>query len=119
MTISWPVGVPTSALIDGYEETPMSSLAEFQPETGMPMLSRRTSEEVEKVRFSTIMTYTQYDTLRTFRKDTLKSGALPFQRTHPRRTGSTVTALFTAIGSPININGVNCEVPMEMMMVID
>lgn len=118
MTITWPVGIPTAGLIEGYEETPMSSVAEFQPEIGMPLLSARASEEAELVRFSSIMTFAQYDTLRTFRKTTLKSGTLPFQRAHPR-SGVTVTALFRSIGSPETVNDTKCRVAMEMMMVVD
>lgn len=119
MTISWPVGIPQSALLDGYEEEIMSNLAEFKPEIGMPLLSARASEEVELVRFTTIMTWTQYDTLKTFRKTTLKSGSLPFQRYHPRKTTTMCTALFSVLGSPSTINNDKCKVPMEMMMVVD
>jgi len=119
MTISWPVGIPQTALIDGYDEQLMSNVSEFKPDVGMPLLSRRTSEESEDVKFQTIMTLTQYETLRDWRRTTLKSGTLPFLRYHPRKSTVEVTALFTSIGMPTIISATQCIVPMQMMIVVN
>lgn len=118
MSITWPVGVPQNALIDSYQESIMPNVAEFTPEVGMPLLSRRTSEEVEQVQFVCIMTFAQYATLKDFRKITLKSGVLPFQRNHPR-TGVSVTAIFTELSGPEVVSGTNCRVQMTMLVTVD
>lgn len=117
--ITWPVGIPETAIIDGYDEQLMPNVSEFKPDVGMPLLGRRTTEEAEDIKFQTVMTFTNYEDLRTWRRDTLKSGALPFQRAHPRKPTQTVTALFTSIGMPIIISATKCIVPMQMMCTTD
>lgn len=116
--IVWPVSVPTKGLIDGYDESDMDIVAEFKPDVGDSLRSRRASEDVEEVSFKTIMTFTQYTTLKTFRRTTLKSGTLPFQRAHPR-TGVSTTAIFLELGSPEVVNATMCTVTMRMRLTVD
>lgn len=117
--IQWPDDIPQSALIDGYDEEINTNTAEFTPEVGDPLMSLRASEESQDVKFNTLMTYTQYDSLKAWRRTTLKSGTLPFQRKHPRNSSVTITALFTSLGSPQDVNGIKCIVPMEMLITLD
>lgn len=119
MSILWPVDVPQKALIDGYNEENQSILAEFKPEIGMPLLSRRASEEVEQITFQTIMTMDQYEELKDWRRNTLKSGALPFQRYHPRNSAVLCTCLFTSLSAPVIISNTKCVATMQMMFTID
>jgi hypothetical protein len=118
MPETWPVGVPQTALVAGYEETDQDNVASYDVEVGRPLRRRRASQDMEEVKFSTDMTFTQYDTLKTWRRDTLKSGVLPFTRNHPRK-GTSCTALFLELSSPETINGTMCRATMRMLLTVE
>ena len=90
----WPVGVPESALISGYSEQVEDNVARFQPEVGPAKLRRRTSFSQTVYQFGLIMTTTEYDSLLTFYRTTLKDGTLSFKRKHPRTQVASKTFLF-------------------------
>lgn len=71
------------AKVNGYSDVPEENVASFQPDTGQPILRRRTSISADVVSFTVDMTFTEYAIFRAFLRTTLKDGTLPFVRTRP------------------------------------
>lgn len=111
---SWPVGVPTGILVNGYQESLPDQTIESQVETGGAKVRRRYTANFEPISGTIRMTSAQLTTFRTWFLDTLDGGSLPFSRAHPR-TGDTVTMRFRKPPPRATpIGGMNFDVAMSM-----
>lgn len=96
---TWPAGLPqawgqdsTLELADNILRTPMA--------TGPAKLRRRSTAEVDQLRFSLLLTNTELTTLRTFYRSTLKK-TLPFDWRDYRLLPSVVVATFRFTKAPL------------------
>lgn len=102
---AWPSSVNTDAQRDSYSETFGDRIDAFQVEIGQPLARRRTAFASAALKFSLLLTSTELATLRTFWRDTLKNGTLPFTMTHPR-TGVALSKFeFNQNDDPPSISG--------------
>lgn len=118
MAEAWPAGVPQRALIEGYNEEDESNEASFKPEVGPALTRRRAVVDTENVNCFIAMTYAQYDTLKTFYRNNLKSGTLLATMLHPRRN-VVVYVRITKLGSPKHVNGTRCHTPLELQVYLN
>ena len=95
MTAVWPVAVNAYALRDSYTEEPERNVLSFKPEVGPPKERRRSSVSTDMVSFTGKYTLVEWTALKTFYRDTLLDGVLPFTFTNPL-TGVSATYKFTA-----------------------
>ena len=87
---TWPGGLPTKPLVDGYEEAAPQDHYRSSID-GLPMVQRqKTRATVRPLNISMDMTNAQVNTFQSFFRTDLGYGAIPFDFTHPR-TGATVS----------------------------
>lgn len=70
-----------------YKETPDRNVSTFQPDRGTSLEYRSTSVSSDQIQFDIEMVYSDWTTLISFYRDTLKDGVLPFTRPHPYDIG--------------------------------
>lgn len=75
----WPAGLPQYILVDGFsEELVDDGRLSYQPDIGPPIERLRTTANPREQDVSVHLTTSQIDILRTFVRDTLLRGTLPF-----------------------------------------
>jgi hypothetical protein len=79
----WPVGLPQSALVGQWDESPAPANVEFSVEVGPPKLRRRISSAGRLINNTLLLTVAQRATFMTFYETTTKNGSLPFDWDHP------------------------------------
>jgi hypothetical protein len=79
----WPVSLPAHPLIDGYENRFAKNTIRTSMESGPDKLRRRGTAGVEPLTLRFHLTLAQLATFREFYYDTLSSGTLAFEFTHP------------------------------------
>ena len=84
---TWPVGLPTKPLMDGYGESAGVLILRSPTDAG-PAKMRRRGARPDRLSVRYLLTADQVETLDTFVRGTLK-GTARFDYVHPR-TGSTV-----------------------------
>jgi len=86
MTIaSWPDGVPAVPVASGWRETEVDGLARFEPSIGSDVTRPRTTAAVVQAEVTLPpMDPAKAPVLKSFFRDTLKHGSLPFVWRHPR-----------------------------------
>ena len=94
---TWPSDLPDVPLVRGYEESPPDLALRTEMDTGPDKTRRRTTAGPREFAVQFRLTPAQLTTLDTFFVDTLKSGTLRFDFTHPR-TGNTFE--FRFVGPP-------------------
>lgn len=95
MTATWPTGVTQNMIAGSYSETPIRNVVSFQPDVGDAIERRRMSIVSDKIKFQSQLTLAERLTLKSFYRDDLKDGVLPFTRTNPK-TSETITCKFDA-----------------------
>jgi hypothetical protein len=90
-----PSTVPWCATDNSYSEEPERNVVSFQPAVGRPKQRRRSSIADDLISFTRLMTRDQWEELKTFYRDELFDGVLPFTAGHPADAG-VATFIFTA-----------------------
>ncbi len=101
---TWPVTLPASPLVDGFQETPPPTVIRTEMDQGPAKTRQRTTAGVRRMQLSFILSKAQTATLDSFFTDTVKGGALGFDFTHPR-TGSTLNCRFAEPPRYAALNG--------------
>jgi len=96
---TWPGTLPTSPLIEGYDEDWGEIAIHSNPDEGPPISRRRFTKGIDTVVWPMLLTKTQVNTLETFFKSDCAGGAITFTLTHPR-TGATITVKFAEAPNP-------------------
>lgn len=81
----WPVGLPASPLIDGFEDKAPDLTIRSSTDTGIDKLRRRYTAGVREQKIPILMTEAQAVTLDEFYEITLGGGTLEFDYTDPLR----------------------------------
>lgn len=93
MTV-WPATLPQALLRSGFGHALAADAIEFEPEIGPPMTRRRSTAAPEPISGAVQVDQAQFEVFRSFWRDTLRSGTLPFTWRHPI-SGEVVTMQFT------------------------
>jgi hypothetical protein len=91
--MSWPVTLPQTFHVEGYQESWPDNTIRQPMEVGPPKVRQRQTAKEYPIHCSHKMTTAQLGYLETFFKTTTSYGAEEFDLPHPR-TGSTVSARF-------------------------
>lgn len=114
MPETWPLSDHNDGLQGTYREKPEDNVAEFPPEVGDVIARRRTSSAADIITFDAYYTRADYQTLKAWRRDTLKDGILKFTRNHPF-TGVSMTGRFMRDGfNFVGDNGKYVRVTLSM-----
>lgn len=76
--ITWPTELPQQPLINGYSETPQSTLLRFSPDAGRPKTRNRATAMPTDVNHPHVLTDSQKQALKDFYNNTTSKGAEPF-----------------------------------------
>ena len=117
------MGTPAFPLVIGamqsnYAEQPESNQAVFQPETGAPILRRRTSLSQDTVTFTAQITSEQFEVVKFFYRNTIKDGTLQFTMPHPRTQAAATWAWVP--GNPPKVNqtyGLTFEIVFTLRLI--
>jgi hypothetical protein len=99
---TWPVTLPASPLINGYNEVDEDSRLVSDVDAGQRKIRNRYTANAKFITENYILTETQYIALMTFYRTTLSNGATPFTKQHP----ITETSMLYRFNAPINLNSV-------------
>jgi len=99
MVSAWPVTLPPSMLIEGYQEQMGDGRRASSTDTGPGKVYRKTSAMPDAMGCSMLLTTAQLAIFRTFYKTTLLEGALPFNIGDPK-TASTLLVRFRIGSTP-------------------
>jgi hypothetical protein len=102
----------------GYAEQPEANQSAFQPETGAPILRRRTSLSQDLVTFTSQLTSLQWEGVKYFYRYTIKDGTLQFTMNHPRTQTAATWAWVP--GSPPKVNqtyGLTFEIVFTLRLI--
>ena len=105
--IDWPSELPQQPLIDGFNEEPSSIKIRTEMDAAIAKQRPRFSTSAESRTFKMLMTNAQYQTFKTFYKDTLRSGSLEFNMQKPGIPGENIVVRFNERSyspSPIGIH---------------
>src|SRR5262245_10804196 len=98
--VAWPATVPLTAARESYREEPERHVRTYDPPVGASAERQQTRLDTMLVSFDIEMTFTQWDALAAFYRNTIADGILPFTRPSPRNpTGPSST--FKFIGEPV------------------
>lgn len=117
-TPAFPSWIPAPAMQDSYQEQPESNQAAFQPDTGKPILRRRTSISTDLITFVSQLTSLEFEQVKNFYRYTIKDGTLQFTMPHPRTGSSAVWAWVP--GSPPKVNqtyGLTFEIVFTLRLI--
>ena len=93
MTVAWPSSLPQKPFRGQWNEQAQDDVVRFQPESGPPILRRRSTVQTSVATATFRMTNEQIADFMVFHKEQLKGGALRFSWPHPV-TGEAVTWTF-------------------------
>lgn len=97
---TWPASLPQEPdLTGGYTDAPQDLTARSIPDVGPTISRARATAGVSVMNMNMIFTPAQLVTYKTFRKDTLSEGALPFDWVHPV---TQVTETFVHLNAPVD-----------------
>ncbi len=111
--VDWPITLPTNPLSDGYSETLDDNTIRTKMETGPDKIRRRSTASSRKIGVAYLLSKTQTATLDDFYLNTLESGSLGFNYTHPR-TGVLETARFISVPEYRSQNGEYFRVALQL-----
>lgn len=94
---TWPVNLPVTPLITGYEETLYTGVRHMTAANRAPLIRRNAVLRMRMIKCSFILNQPQLEILEDFVYDTLAGGALRFSFTHPR-TKETIECSFHSSG---------------------
>ncbi len=116
---AWPAGVNTNARVDSYSESFGEAIDSFQVEVGQPLARRRTAFDDRPIKFQLMLSSTEVETLRTWWRDNLKSGVLPFTMTHPRTRVAGCKFEFAQKDGPPSISAASGDIFIVSLSVIE
>ncbi len=102
--IEWPTTLPDFVLRAGYAEGFKNLVIRTKMDTGATKRRRRFSDGPEAHKFPMHFTSAELDIFKDFFENTISSGALSFQRIHPR-TNVIETWAFTEVIPPVKASG--------------
>lgn len=102
---SFPSGLTSAILADGFRETLPDLALRTSMEQGPAKLRRRTTAGVAEMTFSLLLDAAGTQTLDAFYSDDLAGGTLAFDLTHPR-TGDTASCRFKKPPRHLSVNGI-------------
>lgn len=98
MTAAWPEDVNQDVVRTGYQWAPQDNVDRFSPDSGPAIGQLKSNTETEIVGpFHQFFTVVEFETLKTWRRDVLEQGTLPFTRLHPD-AGTLCTFVFAEDG---------------------
>lgn len=92
--VDWPVTLPQSPLVAGYQEQPENTMLRTDMETGAAKQRRRFTAAPRNIAMSIMLTDAQMDIFEDFFFNDIKGGSISFEWVHPR-TGDPATFRFT------------------------
>ena len=88
MAQTWPVGVPTDVLINGYNESPPDNVLRSPMDVGPDKIRQRSTSAPRPMTWVIVMTTSELATFDSWFTGTLSYGALTFNFTLPRTSVS-------------------------------
>ena len=113
MASIWPVSLPQSPLLDGFQDGVGSFLLQSSPDMGPRQLRVRYSSGEVPMAATFLMSPSQYITFVDFYELTLRGGLVRFQWVHPL-TGRLIMCRIMSVDSPTAVSHRHIRVPVVM-----
>jgi hypothetical protein len=111
---TWPASVPEYCLTSDFSEKKIPRTRKFKPSVGEAFVTRRYSATPILYQMSIKMSVEQYQTLKEFRRTTLREGSLPFDWVDPIDHVTPITCRFMGEMKPTPSAG-NVIVSFKLM----